>query len=278
VATDQPSPEQPQWITLELFGSQEVSAVAVFGEAINNDGIQDAQVQVAGSKPGEFTTVATVEGATSASWLATFEPVKTTAVRLLVTRSGGPSTHTDVYEIEVFGRILPAAELKPQRHEELAASRQAARRAATGVNVISAREGTKLRLTNDRVSVVLDEAEGSWDATWLGGMDATVRRVRFGVEVDRQNLTSQPAKADAVPFKDPIGSGLEVRQRWGTRVEVQRRIRLYHGLTAVAVSAQVTNGADQGLTEAFQGCDGAGRFLISDFGLIPRRLAISTSC
>jgi hypothetical protein len=87
-----------------------VIAVAVFGEAIGNDGIQDAPVQVAESRAGEFTTVATIRGATSPSWLATFDPVPTTAVRLLVTRSGGPSTHTDVYEIEVFGRPLtPAA-------------------------------------------------------------------------------------------------------------------------------------------------------------------------
>ena len=314
--------------------------MAVFGEAINNDGIQDAQVQVAGSKPDEFTTIATVEGATSASWLATFEPVKTTSVRLLVTRSGGPSTHTDVYEIEVFGRILPAAELKgyaaerldgctarwkaflaeaeklglkadspgaglggaatgvenqrqrladqlsqweslsdadrqtlvtqlerlevrvqrvtaglahaaavwPKRSEELAAARQAAKQAAGGENVVSAREGTRLRLTNNRVSVVLDEADGSWDATWLGGMDAVVRRVRFGVELDRQNLASEPAKAEAAPFTDAIGSGLELRQCWGTGVEVQRRIRIYHGKAAVVVAVQVTNGSDQDAT------------------------------
>ena len=57
-----PSQAAPQWITLELFGTQEVSAVAVFGERIDNDGIQDAQVQVAGPKPGEFTTVATIAG------------------------------------------------------------------------------------------------------------------------------------------------------------------------------------------------------------------------
>jgi len=340
VATDQPSAEKPQWITLELFGSQEVNAVAVFGEAINNDGIQDAQVQVAGAKAGEFTTVATVDGATSASWLATFEPVKTTAVRLLVTRSGGPSTHTDVYEVEVFGRGLPAAELKgyaaerldgctarwkaflaeaeklglqadspgaglggatagvesqrqrladqlsqwdslsdadrqtlvtqlerlevrvqrvtaglahaaavwPKRSEELAAARQAAKQAAGGENVVSAREGAQLRLANNRVSVVVDEADGSWDATWLGRMDAVVRRVRFGVEVDGQNVASQPVKAEAAPFTDAIGGGLEIRQSWGTEVQVQRRIRLYHGKAAVVVAVQVTNGSERDIT------------------------------
>ncbi len=103
-----PARHAPQWITLELFGTQAVSAVAVFGERIDNDGIQDAQVQVAGAKPGEFTTVATIADAKSASWLATFDPVKTIAVRLLITRSSGPSPHTDVYEIEVYGPPISA--------------------------------------------------------------------------------------------------------------------------------------------------------------------------
>jgi hypothetical protein len=57
---------------------------------------------------------------------------------------------------------------------------------------------------------------------------------------------------------DPVGSGRELVDDSPNRLAYRRWI--------------------QSLTEAFQGCDGAGRFLISDFGLIPRRLAISTSC
>jgi hypothetical protein len=184
VATHQPSPAQPQWITLTLFGSQDVTGVAVFGEAIGNDGIQDAQVQVAGRVATEFTTVAGVEAAQSPSWLATFDPVKTSAVRLLVTRSGGPSTHTDVFEIEVFGRPLAAAELN-------------------------------------------DETTGTWDATWLDREHAAVRGVRFAVEAGGRDLAEQPAQAEAAAFTDPIGSGVELRQRWGADVQVERRIRVY---------------------------------------------------
>jgi hypothetical protein len=340
VATHRPSREHPQWIALELFGSQEVSAVAVFGEAIHNDGIQDAQVQVAGSRPGEFSTVATVNGASSASWLATFEPVKTRAVRLLVTRSGGPSTHTDVYEVEVFGRRMPSAEWKayaaerldactacwnafladveklglradspgagradaaagienqrlrlaeqlsqweslseadrqtlvtrlerlevrvkrvtaalahaarlwPERSEELAAARESARKAAAGESVASAREGAGLRLANNRVSVVVDEADGSWHASWLGGMDAAVRHVGFRIEIAPQSLSGRPTAAEVAPFTDALGSGLQLRQSWGAGVAVERRIRVYHGKAAVVVTVQVTNGSDRDVT------------------------------
>jgi len=111
VSPTQPSVAAPQWIALTLAGGpQEVSAVAVFGEAINNDGILDAEIQ-AGSE-GRFQTVAAQKNANSSSWLATFAPVKTTRVRLLVTRSGGPTDHTDVYEMEVFGRPLANEETK----------------------------------------------------------------------------------------------------------------------------------------------------------------------
>ena len=54
--------QKPQWLTLELFGAQEVTAVAVFGEVIGNDGIQDAQIQVAGAKPGEVRAFDTGPG------------------------------------------------------------------------------------------------------------------------------------------------------------------------------------------------------------------------
>ena len=340
VASIAPSQAAPQWITLQLFGAHEVSAVAVFGERIGNDGIQDAQVQVAGPKPGQFATVATILGAKSANWLAAFDPVKTTAVRLLIARSGGPSTHTDVYEIEVYGRKLSAAELKgyaaerlsggasrwneltaaaeklrlqtdpqfaglrgaveaiekqrrqlserfaqwdtlgepnrhplvaeierlevrmqrlmqglgraaavwPERARDLAGARQAAKQAAAGEKVLSSREGSKLRLGNNRVSVVLDEASGVWEATWLGGVDAAVRRVRFAVEAGGQTLVPQAARAEAAPLTDAIGSGWEIRQRWGNRIEVERRIRVYHGRPAVVVSAQITNRTGRGVT------------------------------
>lgn len=121
VAADEPSVEHPQSITLELAGSQTVSAVAVFGEAIGNDGIQDAEIQIASPDQDQFTTVGKVKNATSQRWLASFEPVRAKSIRLLVTRSGGPSTHTDVYEVEVYGPPLSPEESRNYAGQKLAA-------------------------------------------------------------------------------------------------------------------------------------------------------------
>ncbi len=112
VASIAPTPEAPQWIELKLASPQAVSSFALFGEAVNNDGVVDAQVQVQTPGAGAFATVAAVKGARSASWRATFPPVTAAAVRLLITRSGGPTTHTDVYEVEIHGPRLGAAELE----------------------------------------------------------------------------------------------------------------------------------------------------------------------
>jgi len=38
-------------------------------------------------------------------------------VRLLITRSGGPSPNTDVYEVELFGKAPSAAEMKKRVDE-----------------------------------------------------------------------------------------------------------------------------------------------------------------
>ncbi|MEK7677147.1 MAG: hypothetical protein AAB676_15070 [Verrucomicrobiota bacterium] len=52
VSPTRPSPAAPQWVALTLSGGvQEVSAVAVFGEAINNDGILDADIQLEAPTP-----------------------------------------------------------------------------------------------------------------------------------------------------------------------------------------------------------------------------------
>jgi alpha-galactosidase len=98
------------------------------------------------------------------------------------------------------------------------------------------------------VSVVLDEASGAWDATWLGDVAAAVRRVRFAVEAAGQTLVPQAAKAEAAPVTDAIGSGLEIRRRWGKGIEVEHRIRLYHGRPAVVVLAQITNHTGRDVT------------------------------
>ncbi len=340
VASVAPSQTAPQWITLELSRAQPVGAVAVFGERIDNDGIQDAQVQVAGAKPGEFPTVATVADAKSGSWLATFDPVKTGAVRLWITRSSGPSPHTDVYEVEVYGPPISPTELQayaaealagcaargkevaalaeklglttdpqfaglraavasteraqrelaerfarwdslseadrhslaaeierleararrtlqglataaavwPERAKDIAAARQAASQSARGENVTAVRDGNSLRLVNNRVSVVLSEADGAWDATWLGSIDAAVRRVRFAVEVNGQIAAPEKVRAESAPFTDTSGSGMEIRQTWGQGVEIERRIRVYDGRPAIVVAAQIANRTDHDIT------------------------------
>ena len=119
VADERATPSTPQWIVLDLAGPQVLVGLAVFGEAPGNDGVIDAQIEVAGAKQDDFTTVASVKDAKSRSWLATFPPVEASKVRLLVTRSGGASTHTDVYEIVPLGRPLSAVELKAEVRKQL---------------------------------------------------------------------------------------------------------------------------------------------------------------
>ncbi len=336
VANVPPSDAAPQWITLNLFGSQKVSAVAVFGERIDNDGILDAKVQVAGSEANEFTKVATIQDAGSGGWLATFDPVQTTAVRLVITRSGGPSPHTDVYEVEIFGPPLSTAELKgyaaarlddcavrwkelhgiaeglglkteprfagfqfafdsidathrrlserfaqwdslgesdqpplvgeierleaslqrmihglgkaatvwPDRAKDIAAARRFAQQCEASGKAASSREEGRLRLANNRVCVVLDESDGTWDATWLD-FDAAVRHIGFGAEVDGRNIAPKEVQAEVVPFTDTIGNGMEIRQYWGEDIEIERFMKLYDGQPAVVVWAQITNRTDR---------------------------------
>ena len=52
-----------------------------------------------------------------------------------------------------------------------------------------------------------------------------MRGVRFAVEAGSQTLSPQAVKAEAAPLADAIGSGLEICQRWGEGIEVQRSIR-----------------------------------------------------
>ena len=343
VASVEPSPEKPQWITLELPVPQPVTAVALFGEAVGNDGVRDAQIQVAGAKPGEFTTVASIRDARWARWLATFAPVKTSAVRLLVTRSYPPSPNTDIYEIEVYGpplSAISAAELRayldqslggcrlrlaiaptaatksqtpvakelsqslevlqgklrtaadeaarwdaldakarqeligrverlstaarqiapcleraqalwPGRSREIAAARQSVP-ASASQKVTAARDGRQVRLANDRVVVRLDEQDGTWDATWLGGVDVALRRVGFSVQIEKHEFGVKASKTAVEPLADRLGTGMQIRQRWGGPVEVERLLKLYDAKPAVVVSGQITNrsGRDVALAAA----------------------------
>ncbi len=95
VAPEQPSPERPQWLVLRLAGPHDIDGLALFGEAPDNDGFIAGAVQVL-LPGGTFATVLDIAEAPGRAWLARFPAVRTTAVRLLITRSGGPTTHTDI--------------------------------------------------------------------------------------------------------------------------------------------------------------------------------------
>jgi alpha-galactosidase len=112
-AADLPSDTTPQWIELDLAREQKIAAVAVFGEAIGNDGILDARIQLA-VKSNSFVTVASATNSKSPAWIAEFPPALASKVKLAVTRSSGPGPHTDVYEVEVYGPRLAAADLLKQ--------------------------------------------------------------------------------------------------------------------------------------------------------------------
>ena len=162
VSPVRPAATSPQWVTLSLAGGpRSVTSVAVFGERIDNDGIIDADIQV--KTGGEFRTVASVRDAKSAAWLAQFEAVTTDQVRLLVLRSGGPTDHTDVYEVEVCGNPLSDAELRARLSETLKGLQQAV--AAPGGPAVNGASGTtnlpaQLRAAWVRATNCLKELSG----------------------------------------------------------------------------------------------------------------------
>jgi hypothetical protein len=234
VASIAPSEADPQWITLELLGTQEVSPVAIFGERIDNDGIKDAQIQVADVKADQFISVAMVQNARSSAWLATFsEPSRSLLVAEI--------ERLEVRLQPLIRRLERATTIWPGRARELALARQKARDATPGEKTICIRDDGKVRLGNNRVTVVLTEADGVWDATWLRCVDAAVRRVGFAVEAGGQLLVPQAARTETGPVTDAVGSGREIRQRWGKGIEIQRSIRVYDGKPAVLLSAQISN-------------------------------------
>jgi alpha-galactosidase len=108
-------------------------------------------------------------------------------------------------------------------------------------DVTVVREHGKVLLSNDRVRVALDAADGRWDATWRGGADAAVWRDRFSVEVDGRLLSPRAAKTETASCRDALGSAVEICQRWGQGVVLERRIRLYRDRPAIVLLAQATN-------------------------------------
>jgi hypothetical protein len=340
VASVAPTAEAPQWIAMDLVGPQEVCAVAVFGERIDNDGILEARVDVATAPDKDFTTVATIPDARTNRWLVRFDPVMAASIRLSILRSGGPSPHTDVHEIVVLGGPLSAAELLdfarnrlagcaaqkqrldeltdrlaggtassltglaaaaaateqrrqhlaaqlarwdaidaqaqqalseecqrleiraqhlfpaveraadlwPERFRELAAARQADAAASLTAAPTASRADGKLRLRSRRVSVIADESDGTWDATWPGKVDAAVRRITCAVETGDQMIIPAEIRTDVSAVSDALGDGQEIIQRWGTTVEVERRLRVGNDKPAVIVSGRIVNHTDRDVT------------------------------
>jgi hypothetical protein len=169
VAADEPSPAAPQWLTLRLAGPQQVCAVALFGEAIGNDGFRSGAIQVAQAGGDTFATVLDLPAAPGRSWLATFPPVQTTALRLLITGSGGPSTHTDIYEIVVLGQPLPPETMRARIVEHLTAAGRALATERTAVAALDATDVRRRLRVQDRAGAVaarydeLARRETAWD-------------------------------------------------------------------------------------------------------------------
>ena len=129
--------------------------------------------------------------------------------------------------------------------EEIESARESAAKFGAGEKTISAREGDRVLLVNRRVLVSLDKATGTWDATWLDGATAAVHGVGFAVEVDGRQPTPEGVIAEAAPFTDKLGTGMELRQQWGNEIVLERRLRVYDGQPAVLVSGSVTNQSDR---------------------------------
>ena len=90
---------------------------------------------------------------------------------------------------------------------------------ASSADVVSLRGGGKLRVGNDRVTVVLDEADGTWDATWVSNEPAAVRHVT--------RLLRSPSNSMAIMVSATrqIGRVLAITALPGTNAAPDRRAR-----------------------------------------------------
>jgi alpha-galactosidase len=218
-----PSSTQPQWVTLTLAqGPRLVTGLALFGERVDNDGVLDADIQV--ETAGGFRTVASVRDASTDAWLARFEPVPASQVRLLVLRSGGPTAHTDVWEVEVWGQPLEETEIRARLPEAVD------REAATDT------------LSNGQVAVAWDPGRAEWSATWAGPAAPAIRGARFSVEVDGATLSTTPDSTQVRRFHDSLGSGQALVQVWRQgRTRIERELSVYDGQPVVTLGGRMVN-------------------------------------
>ena len=327
VAPVRPSVGTPQWLALSLAGGPRVvRSVAVFGERVDNDGIIDADIQV--RTGGEFRTVASVRDTKSPSWRAEFEPLATDQVRLVVLRSGGPTDHTDVWEVEVYGDPLTEAALRVLLTNTLAELRQAVAPAVGGVvgeafnltnfpsplrtawdgalntlsnlssrqkewptapragltqdleeaeTAVAAIARIKARLaqrasgpsqrsqllarvratgaalgalprdtalTNGALAVWLEPDTGRWNAAWRAPMPVTLAGVGFTVEINGTNAVATPATPVLRPYRDALGEGQSLLQRWDSGgVRIERELRLDNNSGLLTLQGRILNGS-----------------------------------
>jgi hypothetical protein len=192
VCPTRPSPQAPQWVAVTFAGGpQRVEGVAVFGERIDNDGVIDADIQV-GETTG-YRTVAEVRNATAPAWVVRFPPVPASKLRLLVLRSGGPTDHTDVYEIEVYGAPLTEAELAARMGHGFEALRRALAGAERDLEAVS-----------------------GVPAVWRHRLDALARRsAQLEAEADQPAASNASARARIVR---EVEQGTLALSRWRARL------------------------------------------------------------
>lgn len=162
VAAAEPSEKAPQWLELDLDGTREVAAFAVFGGRPDNDGILAARVQVAAWQEGTRTWVDAerIDRASSSAWLVAFAPVKTDRVRLLITGSGGPSPHTDVYEVVVLSREMTSDERRDFLAADLARSLVDLQRVKARADALAGGDGSRTDAVRRRAKALQKTASG----------------------------------------------------------------------------------------------------------------------
>jgi len=252
VSPTRPSVAAPQWIALTLAGGpQEVSAVAVFGEAIDNDGILDAEIQA--EREGQFQTVAAQKDARAGSWLATFDPVKTSRVRLLITRSGGPTDHTDVWEMEVFGRPLANEETKAwlaTRLSALATDCQAVAELLQPANLAAQTIPAALHQAQRRLETEISAIKqdfNRWEDWDAPARYALARRIDQAVKLAARlrERAQRAAQASAPPLLAATKARDQLRRLTQTSSPIANvgPERAEFADQLLAVSAELTNGA-----------------------------------
>jgi len=186
-------------VTLTLAdGPQVITAVAVFGERVDNDGIIDADLEA--QEGGKYRSLASIRDARSPAWLAHFEPLTATAVRLSILRSGGPTDHTDVWEVEVYGRPLSEADLRTHLRESLD---RLQREVSTVSNLVE-------RWTADSDNLPVS-ARAAWTAL-NGTLDQLAREQPTWTDADRRRLVQTVGRIEgAASLAARLGRRLEPR-------------------------------------------------------------------